>query len=93
MSVNRLAALDRSTIAVEISQKGQKKTLRGIGAFDRDPELGGVLRITVQEAWGDFDFILREDEFDGEIGVGGPNGCDYRISLSAVSPVDVGCVN
>ena len=93
MSVNRLASLDRSTIAVEISQNGQKKTLRGTGVYGRDPDLGGVLRISVKEAWGDFDFILREDEFDGDISVGGSSGCDYRICLSAVAPLNVGCLN
>lgn len=93
MSVNRLAALDRSKIAVEISQNGQKKMLRGTGVYDRDSELGGVLRISVQDAWGNFDFILREDEFDGDISAGGSSGCDYHICLSAVTPVNVGCLN
>jgi hypothetical protein len=85
MSASRLAQLDDRTIAVELSQNGQKKTLRGKGRYGRDPELGGVLTINVRESWGDFDFILRDDEFDGEI-VSGPAGCDFQIFLTA------GCV-
>jgi hypothetical protein len=93
MLVNRLAVLDRSTIAVEIAQNGHMKSLRGTAAYCRDPELGPVLRISVQEAWGDFEFILREDEFNGDICPGGSSGCDYRICLSAGSGVQAHCAN
>ncbi len=85
MSVSRLAALDRHTISVELSQNGSKKTLHGTAVYGRDPALGGVLTINVREEWGDFDFILREDEFDGEIAVG-TGGSDFQICLSS------GCV-
>ena len=86
MSVSRLAQLDQRTIAVELSQNGLKKTLRGTASYGHDPELGGVLKINVRESWGDFDFVLREDEFDGEIAVGDAS-CDFRIALTAGSVV------
>jgi len=82
MSVSRLAPLDQRMIAVELSQNGQKKTLRGTAKYGRDPDLGSVLKINVRESWGDFDFVLREEEFDGEIAVGDAD-CDYRITLTA----------
>ena len=81
MPVSRLAQLDARTIAVELSQNGLKKTLRGKASYGRDPELGGVLKINIRETWGDFDFVLRDDEFDGEI-VAGRGGCDFLISLA-----------
>lgn len=84
-SVSRFASLDRRTIAVELSQNGLKKIVRGTAAYGRDPELGGMLTINVREAWGDFDFILHEAEFDGEIAAGS-DGCDYQICLAT------GCV-
>ncbi len=82
MSVNRLSSLDRHTVAVELSQNGVRKTLRGKAAYARDPELGGVLKINVRESWGDFDFILCEAEFDGEIAEGS-EGSDYQICLTS----------
>jgi len=82
MSGSRLAPLNKRKISVEVSQNGLKKTLRGTASYGRDPELGGVLTINVREAWGDFDFILRDDEFDGEITAGGGD-CDYQICLAA----------
>jgi len=42
-----------------------------------------VLTIKVEEAWGDFDFVLREDEFDGAITSGAALGCEYSICLSS----------
>ncbi len=81
MSVSRLAPLDQRTIAVELSQNGHKKTLRGRASYGQDAELGGILKINIRESWGDFDFILRDDEFDGEIAAGDAN-CDFRIALA-----------
>ena len=84
MSVSRLAPLDQRRIAVELSQGGQKKTLRGTASYGQDAELGGVLRINIRETWGDFDFVLRDEEFDGEI-LAGDAGCDFRIALATAS--------
>jgi hypothetical protein len=83
MLAQRFALLDGATIAVELSQNGVRTTLRGTGAYGRDAELGSVLTIKVKEAWGDFDFVLREDEFDGTITSGAAQGCEYSICLSA----------
>jgi hypothetical protein len=83
MVLQRFARLDQATIAVEMSQNGVKKTLRGTGSYERDPDLGSVLTITVSEKWGDFAVVLREDEFEGEITSGSTAGCDYAICLSA----------
>lgn len=83
MVTPRFARLDQATIAVELSQNGVRKTLHGRGVYARDPEMGRVLTIKVHEAWGEFDFVLREDEFDGEITSGGTAGCEYSISLSS----------
>ncbi len=82
MPANRLAQLDRHTVAVELSQNGQRKTLRGKAAYGRDPQMGGVLTINIQESWGDFDFVLNEAEFDGDIALAA-DGREYQIRLAA----------
>jgi hypothetical protein len=84
MAVSRLAPLNHRKISVEVSQNGLKKTLCGTASYGCDPALGGVLTINVRESWGDFDFILRDDEFDGEI-TAGSGDCDYQIRLAAAS--------
>jgi hypothetical protein len=83
MLAQRFAPLHQATIAVEVSQNGRKQTLRGTAIYDRDPDLGSVLKIKVRENWGDFEIILREDEFEGEIMGGGTSGCKYQICLSS----------
>lgn len=80
--VDRFARLDRATIALELCQGGRKTLLRGIGAYGRDPDLGSVLKVNIPEIGGDFDFVLREDLFDGEITSGGASGCEFQICLS-----------
>jgi hypothetical protein len=86
MVANRLATLDGSTVAIELLHDGQRKLLRGVASYGKDPMLGRILKVNVQEEWGEFDFVLRESEWDGEIALGAANGCDYQICISS------GCV-
>jgi hypothetical protein len=83
MVANRLATLDGATIAVELLHDGQRKVLRGVASYAKDPLLGRVLKVNVHEAWGEFDFVLRESEWDGEISLSTTSGCDYQICLSS----------
>lgn len=78
---SRLAAYDRSTISVEFSQNGIKKECSGKSAYAADPVHGGLLIITICEPWGEFDVVLHENEWDGEIELGGATGCDFKLSL------------
>jgi hypothetical protein len=83
MAVNRFAKLNGARVAVELVRGGQPTILRGLATYSADASLGCHLKINVRESWGDFDFILREDEWDGEIAAGGASGCDFQIRLSA----------
>jgi len=82
MPANRFATLNGSTVAVELIHDGQRKLLCGVAAYCKDPLLGRILKIKVQEEWGDFDFVLRENEWDGEITRGTASGCDYEICIA-----------
>lgn len=82
MPLQRLSQLHRRTIAVDFAHGDLKRTLRGSALYSQDPDLGSVLTINVNDDLGDFDVVLREEEFDGEILPGTNSGCDFRISLS-----------
>jgi hypothetical protein len=83
MAVNRLAPLNGARVAVELVRDGRPTVLRGLAVYGTDADLGRHLTINVRESWGDFDFILREDEWDGEIAASGTSDCDYQIRLTA----------
>jgi len=82
MMANRFSTLNGSTVAVELVQDGKHKLLRGIASYSHDPQLGRVLKVSIQEEWGDFDFVLQESQWDGEISPGTAHGCDYQICVS-----------
>ena len=83
MAVNRLAPLHGARVAVELVRDGQPTMLRGLARYATDARLGRHLSINVRESWGEFDFILREDEWDGEIAPCGTNDCDFQIRVTA----------
>ena len=82
MVVNRFSTLNGSKVAVELVQDGKRKLLRGIAACCQDPQLGRVLKVTIQEEWGELDFVFQESQWDGEISLGTEHGCDYQICVS-----------
>ena len=82
MVANRFSTLDGCTVAVELVHNGSRKVLRGVAAYEKDPLLGQVLTVNVAEEWGEFDIVLRECDWDGEITLGTANGCDYQICVS-----------
>lgn len=83
MALNRLAPLHGARVAVELVRDGQPTMLRGLARYGTDASLGRHLSINVRESWGEFDFILREDEWDGEIAPGGTSDCDFQIRVTA----------
>jgi hypothetical protein len=75
-----LAAVHQRTVAVELILLGQKQLLKGRGVYDRDPDLGNVLRIQFP-ADTDFEIVLAEGNWDGDIASGETLGCDFLIRL------------
>jgi hypothetical protein len=82
MSKSRLAPLHQRKIAVDLEIHGRQVHFTGTATYDRDPQLGPILKIQVPDPAGEFDLILREDRFQGPIAKATEPGCDYHISLT-----------
>jgi hypothetical protein len=82
MSVARLAAIDRHSVAARLEIPGRSpQILRGRGTYEPYSDLGPLLRIHVADAEGDFDLVLLEDEWLGSIESGEAVGCDFLVHL------------
>jgi len=79
-SARSLSALHQRTVALQLSLGGRDQTLRGHGVYERDPDLGSVLRIELPADAG-CEFVIVEDSWSGEIESGNDLGCDFLIRL------------
>jgi hypothetical protein len=61
---------------------GCERLVRGFGTFKRDRKLGGMLRIDCADPSGNFEILIRESVWMGEVKQGGAFECDYVIHLS-----------
>jgi hypothetical protein len=77
-----LRQLDQRTIAVELTVQGQKGIFKGLGEFESDGKVGPALRIKVAHPLGDFEVLLKESQWDGQIESGEQFGCDFALSMS-----------
>ena len=75
-----LSALHQRTIAVQLSVMGRDRLLFGRGVYERDRNLGNVLRVQFPSD-ADCEIVLAEDTWSGEILPGEAAGCDYLIRL------------
>ena len=75
-----LSALHERKVAVHCSILGREETVVGRGTYERDSDLGPVLRIDVP---GDehLEFTLAEQSWDGEVVAGGGPEWDFLIRL------------
>jgi hypothetical protein len=78
-----LSQLDQRTIAVELCIASRKRLLKGIGQYDSYGALGPSLRIGIQDAAGDFDIVLKQNEWNGRIRTGEQFRCDFALQLDA----------
>ena len=78
-----LSQLDQRTIAVELCIANRKQLLKGIGQYDSQGELGPSLHIGIQDAAGDFEIVLKENEWNGRIRTGEQFRCDFALQLDA----------
>ena len=83
MPTSKFQRLDQHSIAIELDVNGQSVQLSGIANYERQSDLGAILRVHVVDPAGDFDLILREDTWKGEVISGGKSGSDFRIILAA----------
>src|SRR5262245_583718 len=77
-----LAELHARRVAVHIVVEGREQFVRGVASLESDPDLGQVLRVRVADANGDFEFLVAESKWDGQILPGQAVGCDYLLRLN-----------
>jgi len=75
-----LAGMHQRTVAVELALGGRPQILVGRGVYERDPELGGILRIELPADAG-CEFVLVENSWDGEVQPGEAHGCDFLVRI------------
>lgn len=82
MSQQRLKALDRSTVSLEMELPSGNKLFTGVASYRNDVDMGPILGIAIADEEGDFEILLRESDWNGTIKEGGPVGCQYHICLT-----------
>ena len=75
-----LSAVHERTVAVQLTILGHEQLLRGKGIYERDPELGNVLRIELGGEPGS-EIVLVESTWKGEVVTGESFGCDFLIRI------------
>jgi hypothetical protein len=75
-----LAALHKRRVAVHCSFLGREVTIVGQGIYERDPELGQVLRIDPSHGE-QFQLTFVEKSWNGDISAGKSGDWDYLIRL------------
>jgi hypothetical protein len=83
MAVTALRELDQHSVAVELNVQGQARLVKGTAHYEAQGPLGAALRIEIVDPTGNFELLLREDRWNGQIVSGQPFGCDYAVLLSA----------
>jgi len=68
-------------VGLQLAVKGRAQFLMGRAIYERDPELGQLLRIRLPPSAA-CDLVLIEDSWDGDI-LPGRAGCDFLIRLDA----------
>ena len=81
MSAVPLRQLHDRKLEVELHINASIRRFIGVGCFERDRELGDLLRINVADTDGNFALMLREGHQDWDIQQGTSGCCDYRIQL------------
>jgi len=76
-----LEMLHRRSIAVQLTVEGETRLMSGQGTFERDPDLGAILRINFPDQPDDGEFLVVEKSWTGQIEAGDAVGCDFLIRL------------
>ena len=78
----QLVNLDQRKIAVQLHIQGREQLVFGVGDYQVDPDLGGVLRVQELGCAGGPELMFLEDQWTGNIGSGNGLGCDFLIHLT-----------
>jgi hypothetical protein len=80
-----LASLHGRTVAIQFVAAGQERIVKGRGTYERDPELGQVLRISFSSR-DDGELVIVEQTWKGQVLDGQEVGCDYLFRLGEERP-------
>ena len=83
MQEPNLRTLDRRTVAVEMSLPGRNCVLKGTATYDARGEFGPALRVGIKDPAGDFEIVLKEGQWRGQISSGEKFECDYAVQLDS----------
>src|SRR5437879_13827294 len=78
-----LGDLHERMVGLQLAVQGRTQFVMGRAAYERDPELGRILRIQLPPSEA-CDFVLIEDRWDGDI-LPGRAGCDSVIRVDELS--------
>lgn len=73
--------LHRRTVEVRMVIGGQVRIFHGLGNYERDKELGHVLRVEVQDSDGEFAMLLPESIYHDCAEPGNGSHCYGKIDL------------
>ncbi|HZN34377.1 MAG TPA: hypothetical protein VFB80_11180 [Pirellulaceae bacterium] len=76
-----LSELHARRVAIHLVALGREQFIRGQGQFEVDPDLGRVLRVKVKDPDGDFELVVSEAKWNGQVLPGQAVGCDYLLRL------------
>jgi hypothetical protein len=78
----QLVNLDQRKVAVHIHIQGREQLVFGVGEYQVDPDLGGVLRVQEVGSGDGPELMFLEDRWTGRIRPGHALGCDFLIHLA-----------
>ena len=74
--------LDQRSVAVQIHIQGREQLMFGVGDYQVDPDLGGVLRVQELGCADGAELLFLEAEWTGRIRSGHGLGCDFLIHVA-----------
>jgi hypothetical protein len=77
----QLVTLDQRKVAVQLHIQGREQLVFGVGDYQLDPDLGGVLRVQEVGCANGAELLFLEDQWTGRIGSGHGLGCDFLIHV------------
>lgn len=83
MSAPSLHQLDKRLIRVELLLPGGRRRLRGVGRYEPASEVGPALFIEVADSAGDFEIVLQEGKWSGQIELCPEGDCEFVLQLDA----------
>jgi hypothetical protein len=78
----QLVNLDQRKVAVQLHIQGREQLVFGVGDYQVDPDLGGVLRVQEVGCADGAELLFLEEQWTGRIGPGHGLGCDYLIHVT-----------